>query len=125
MCNNNPTRVASANFDLLKQALSKFLAQLVKVFLFEPLDGQVVDAPPEPLWVLICSQRDDYMAIVNQIIVQQPADIQSRLLFAFQTLDQATPTQLAYSLPPSRNAPKFREALLSFLMDVRAVLRVK
>ncbi|KAI9022740.1 armadillo-type protein [Phycomyces nitens] len=113
------------NLGLLQQALSKFLGQLLKVLLFEHLDGQVVDAATEALLALICSQRDDYMVIVNQIIGQQPADIQSRLLFAFQTLDQATPTQLAYSLPPSRNAPGFREALLGFLMDVRAVLRVK
>lgn len=60
------------------------------------------------------------MLLANQIISQQSAEIQSRLLLAFQKLDQATPQQ-----PPSRNVPGFKEALLAFLMDVRAVLRVK
>ena len=59
------------------------------------------------------------MSLANQIISQQSQDIQPRLMQAFQKLDQATP-QI-----PDRNVPGFKEALLSFLMDVRAVLRVK
>lgn len=58
------------------------------------------------------------MVLANQIISQQSSEIQSRLSQAFQKLDQATPQQ-------PQNVPGFKEALLAFLMDVRAVLRVK
>lgn len=59
------------------------------------------------------------MVLANQIISRQTVEVQSRLSLAFQKLDRATPPQ------PIRNAPEFKEALLAFLMDVRAVLRVK
>jgi hypothetical protein len=62
------------------------------------------------------------MMLANQIISQQSNEIQSRLLLAFQKLDHATPQQ---GLPPNGVVPGFKEALLAFLMDVRAVLRVK
>lgn len=58
------------------------------------------------------------MVLANQIISQQSSEIQSRLLQAFQKLDHATPQQ-------PQSVPGFKEALLAFLMDVRAVLRVK
>jgi hypothetical protein len=61
------------------------------------------------------------MMLANQIISQQSAEIQSRLLHAFQNLDNATPQQGL----SNRHVPEFKEALLAFLMDVRAVLRVK
>jgi hypothetical protein len=59
------------------------------------------------------------MVLANQIISQQSIEIQPRLSNAFGKLDQATPQQ------PNRNVPEFKQALLDFLMDVRAVLRVK
>lgn len=62
------------------------------------------------------------MMLANQIISQQSAEIQSRLLHAFQKLDNATPQQ---GRPPNQHVPGFKESLLAFLMDVRAVLRVK
>lgn len=62
------------------------------------------------------------MMLANQIISQQSPEIQSRLLHAFQKLDNATPQQ---GVAPNRHVPEFKEALLAFLMDVRAVLRVK
>lgn len=108
-----------ASIDFLKESLQKFLQELLNCLLFQHLDSNIVDAASDALLALICSQRDVYMVLANQIISQQSNDIQTRLMHAFQKLDQATPQQ------PHRNAPEFKEALLAFLMDVRAVLRVK
>ncbi|EPB86259.1 hypothetical protein HMPREF1544_06987 [Mucor circinelloides 1006PhL] len=105
--------------DFLKESLQKFLQELLNCLLFQHLDSNIIDAASDALLALICSQRQVYMALANQIISQQSVDIQSRLMHAFQKLDQATPQQ------PHRNVPEFKEALLAFLMDVRAVLRVK
>ena len=62
---------------------------------------------------------------MNRIISQQANEIQPRLLHAFEKLDATTPRELRGILPPSRNIAGFKEALFVFLIDVRAVLRVK
>ncbi|CEP06933.1 hypothetical protein [Parasitella parasitica] len=111
--------VGGIETEFLKEPLQKFLQELLQCLLFQHLDSNIVDAAADALLALICAQRSVYMLLANQIIAQQPADIQSRLTHAFQKLDHATPPQ------PQRSVPEFREALLAFLMDVRAVLRVK
>ncbi|KAI9483543.1 MAG: armadillo-type protein [Benjaminiella poitrasii] len=108
--------------DFLKEAFQKFLQELLNCLLFQHLDTNIIDAASDALLALICIQRDVYMMLANQIISQQSMEIQSRLLNAFQKLDNATPPQ---GTPLNRNNSKFKEALLAFLMDVRAVLRVK
>ncbi|KAI8646967.1 armadillo-type protein [Parasitella parasitica] len=105
--------------DFLKEPLQKFLQELLNCLLFQHLDSNIVDAAADALLALICVQRNVYMLLANQIISQQPKDIQPRLTHAFQKLDQATPQQ------PHRNVPEFKDALLAFLMNVRAILRVK
>ncbi|KAG0179452.1 Exportin-4 [Apophysomyces sp. BC1034] len=115
----------NANVEFLKPALKKFLGQLLNMLLFQHLDTLVVDGAAETLLALVCAQRDEYMGLVNQVIGQQSPHDQARLLHAFQKLDEATPKQLPPTIPPSRNAVGFKEAFLDFLMDVRAVLRVK
>ncbi|KAI8147321.1 armadillo-type protein [Fennellomyces sp. T-0311] len=115
----------NGNVEFLKPALQKFLEQLIKTLLFENLDTSVVDAASEALLSLICAEREEYYAVVNQIISQQANEIQPRLLHAFEKLDATTPRELRGVLPPSRNVQGFKEALFVFLIDVRAVLRVK
>ncbi|CDS07016.1 hypothetical protein LRAMOSA09539 [Lichtheimia ramosa] len=115
----------ASNVEFLRPALNKFLEQVVKLLLFDNLDSSVVDAASEALLSLICAERDSYLVIVNQIISQQSGEIQPRLLHAFEKLDASTPRELRGVLPPSRNVAGFKEALFVFLVDVRAVLRVK
>ncbi|KAI9271756.1 armadillo-type protein [Phascolomyces articulosus] len=117
--------LANSNVDFLKPALRKFLEQLIKLLLFENLDSSVVDGAAEALLSLICAEREEYYAVVNQIISQQANEIQPRLLHAFEKLDATTPRELRGVLPPSRNVTGFKEALFVFLVDVRAVLRIK
>ncbi|RCH84801.1 hypothetical protein CU098_009286, partial [Rhizopus stolonifer] len=105
--------------EFIKENLQKFLQELLNCLLFQHLDTNTVEAASDALLALICVQRNVYMALANQIIGQQSNEIQQRLLIAFQKLDQATPAE------PNRNVPEFKEALLAFLMNVRAVLRVK
>jgi hypothetical protein len=108
----------------MKNALSKLLRELLNVLLFMHLDSSVVNAAADGLLALVCADHDTYVALVNQIILQQPSELQPRLINAFGKLDQATPKQL--SGPPSKDmAQVFKDSLLAFLMDVRAVLRVK
>ncbi|OBZ88181.1 Exportin-4 [Choanephora cucurbitarum] len=104
---------------LMKDNLQKFLQELLNCLLFQHLDTNTIDAATNALLALICVQRDVYMALANQVISQQSSEIQQRLLMAFQKLDQATPTT------PNQNVPEFKDALLAFLMNVRAILRVK
>ncbi|KAI8973333.1 armadillo-type protein [Mycotypha africana] len=108
---------------LLKQHLEKLLQQLLNLLLFQHLDTNIIDAASEALLGLICVQKDIYMVLANQIMSQQSNEIQSRLLLAFQKLDQATPQPNVQLM--TANKQPFKEALLAFLMDVRAVLRVK
>ncbi|KAL1930141.1 hypothetical protein VTP01DRAFT_1295 [Rhizomucor pusillus] len=117
--------LSNVNVDFLKPALDRFLQQLIDILLFRSLDTSVVNAASEALLCLICAERETYFNLVNQVISQQPGDIRGRVLHAFQRLDAATPQQLPGVLPPSRNVAGFKEALYAFLMDVRAVLRVK
>jgi hypothetical protein len=56
------------------------------------------------------------MAFANKVISDQTSGIQLRLSEAFQKLDQSI-TQT--------NSAMFKEALLVFLMNVRAVLRTQ
>ncbi|KAI8889382.1 hypothetical protein K501DRAFT_320347 [Backusella circina FSU 941] len=105
-----------ANIDVLKPALEKLLTALLNSLLFQHLDTNVIDAASDALLPLILTQRDTYMMLANQIISGQSSELQSRLLQAFQKLDQ-TITQT--------NPAMFKEALLVFLMDVRAVLRIQ
>lgn len=111
-----------ADIRFLIPALKKFLDCLIELLLFSDLDLNIVDAAADALLALICIQRGSYMTLVNDIIMQQKAEVQPRLIHAFQKLDQATPQN---TLPTSRNAPEFKESFLAFLMDVRAVLRIK
>ncbi|KAG2212895.1 hypothetical protein INT45_007411 [Circinella minor] len=117
--------LANNNVDFVKPALRKFLEQVIKLLLFENLDSSVVDGAAEALLSLICAEREDYYSVVNQIISQQANEIQPRLLHAFEKLDSTTPRELRGVLPPSRNVAGFKEALFVFLVDVRAVLRIK
>ncbi|KAG1159659.1 hypothetical protein G6F37_004686 [Rhizopus arrhizus] len=110
------------NIEFLKASLQKFLEILLNNLLFQHLDTSVLEPSSEALLVLIYVQRDMYMMLAHQIISQQTAEHQPRLLEAFTTLDLAIPQQQHI---PNRNSTEFLEALLSFLMDVRAVLRVK
>ncbi|KAI7868961.1 armadillo-type protein [Spinellus fusiger] len=109
----------------LPQALVLFLEHIIKLLLFEHLDPYIMDAVTDTFLTLICTQRENYKILVNQMIAQQPVNCQSRLLYAFETLDRVTPKQLPGTLPVTRHAPGFKEALLVFLMDTRAMLRVK
>ncbi|KAI8377732.1 armadillo-type protein [Radiomyces spectabilis] len=111
-----------ANVDFIKPALSKFLSELLNLLCFQHVDMNIMDAAGDALVSLICVQKDTYMTLVNQIISQQPAEIQPRLLHAFEELDKVTTKD---KLPTLQEASNFKEALLSFLMNVRAVLRVK
>ncbi|KAI8985067.1 armadillo-type protein [Pilobolus umbonatus] len=106
----------------LVPALEKFLKCLVELLLFSEINMNIIDAASDALLALICIQKGLYMALVNEIIMKQTEAVQSRLIRAFGTLDQATPQQ---ALPVSGNAPGFKESFLTFLMDVRAVLRIK
>ncbi|CAO3592648.1 unnamed protein product [Absidia cylindrospora] len=110
--------------DSVKRALSKLLGELLNVLLFLHLDASVVNAASDALLALICADHDTYGGLVNQIITQQPAELQPRLLNAFNELDQATPKHLSTS-PSKEMTQIFKDSLLVFLMNVRAVLRVK
>ncbi|KAI9318087.1 armadillo-type protein [Dichotomocladium elegans] len=115
----------ASNIDFLKPAFNKFLEQLIRLLLFDNLDSSVVDAASEALLFLICAEREAYLVMVNQIISQQSSEIQPRLLHAFEKLDTATPRELPGILPPTRNVAGFKAALFEFLINVRAVLRIK
>ncbi|CAO3659151.1 unnamed protein product [Rhizopus microsporus] len=109
------------NIEFLKPSLQKFLETLMHNLLFEHLDTSVLESSADALLVLMCVQREVYMMLAHQVISQQAAEYQPRLLEAFGTLDMAIPKQQL----PTKSSTEFLEALLSFLMDVRAVLRVK
>lgn len=111
------------NIEFIKEPISKLTSELLNVLLFQHLDASVVNIASDALLALICAEPETYISIVNQIISQQPKSLEPRLINAFKKLDEATP-----KLPPSITkdmAQSFKDHLLPFLMDVRAVLRVK
>jgi hypothetical protein len=113
-----------APIDFLKPSLEKFLHLHLQLLLFKVFDPRLLDAASAALFPLICACRPAYLAAVNQIISQQPDDIQQRLLTAFQKLDAVIPSQLAESAI-SRYNSIFCEALLVLLQDVRGVIKTK
>ncbi|CAO3672042.1 unnamed protein product [Umbelopsis vinacea] len=100
-------------------ALWAYTQDLQQVF-----DPRLLDAASAALFPLICACRPAYLAAVNQIISQQPNEIQQRLLTAFQKLDAVIPSQLTENAI-SRYNSIFCEALLVLLQDVRGVIKTK
>jgi hypothetical protein len=113
-----------APIDFLKPSLEKFLHLNLELLLFKDFDPRLLDAASASLFPLICCCRSSYLTAVNQIIQQQPVDIQDRLMSAFRNLDAVTPSHLS---EPSigRHKQVFSEALLGLLREVRGVIRVK
>ncbi|CAO3661292.1 unnamed protein product [Umbelopsis ramanniana] len=113
-----------APIDFLKPSLEKFLHLNLELLLFKDFDPRLLDAASASLFPLICCCRSSYLTVVNQIIQQQPVDIQDRLIAAFRNLDAVTPSHLS---EPSivRHSQVFSEALLGLLREVRGVIRVK
>ncbi|KAI9273596.1 armadillo-type protein [Sporodiniella umbellata] len=111
----------NGNIEFLKPSLQKFLEILLNNLLFQHLDTSVLEPSSEALLVLVHAQRDVYTILAHQIISQQTPEHQERLYKAFTALDAEIPQ----SYIPDRNSTVFIEALLSFLMNVRAILRVK
>ncbi|KAI9307138.1 armadillo-type protein [Cunninghamella echinulata] len=116
-------KYSQGNTEFIKEPISKLTSELLNVLLFQHLDASVVNIASDALLALICAEPETYISIVNHIISQQPKSLEPRLINAFKKLDEATP-----KLPPSITkdmAQSFKDYLLPFLMDVRAVLRVK
>ncbi|KAI8581092.1 hypothetical protein K450DRAFT_234589 [Umbelopsis ramanniana AG] len=113
-----------APIDFLKPSLEKFLHLNLELLLFKDFDPRLLDAASASLFPLIYCCRSSYLTAVNQIIQQQPVDIQDRLISAFRNLDTVTPSHLS---EPSivRHSQVFSEALLGLLREVRGVIRVK
>ncbi|KAM3588533.1 hypothetical protein VKS41_000976 [Umbelopsis sp. WA50703] len=108
--------------DFLKPSLEKFLHLQLQLLLFKEFDTRILDAASTALLPLICVCRATYLQLVNQIISQQPSEIQARLLASFEKLDAVIPHG---SPDAARHNPVFHEALLFFLRDVRGIIRTK
>lgn len=108
--------------DFLKPSLEKFLHLQLQLLLFKEFDPRILDATSAALLPLICVCRSTYLQLVNQIISQQPSEIQARLLASFEKLDAVIPHG---SPDAARHNPVFHEALLVFLRDVRGIIRTK
>ncbi|KAH8550240.1 armadillo-type protein [Umbelopsis sp. PMI_123] len=110
--------------DFLKPSLEKFLHLNLELLLFKDFDPRLLDASAASLLPLIYSCRESYLAAINQIIHQQPSDIQERLISAFHKLDAVIPPHLS-DPSTSSHSHAFSETLLVLLREVRGVIRVK
>ncbi|RUS18080.1 LOW QUALITY PROTEIN: hypothetical protein BC937DRAFT_89166 [Endogone sp. FLAS-F59071] len=122
---NEEVRRGSDTVKHLQGPLNKFLQNIVELLLFKDFDSDLTEAASEALLSLICSQNAFYAQLATALVAQQAPALQPRLAQAFRTLDAATPKRLPEILFANREVTGFKEAMVAFLMDVRAVLRVK
>ncbi|ORX55719.1 hypothetical protein DM01DRAFT_1345196 [Hesseltinella vesiculosa] len=112
-----------AHVNLLRTCMERFLGELLNVLLFQHLESAIIYLASDALLGLVLVSPETYLKMVQQIIAQQPMALQSRLIHAFEKLDQATPKGAV--VPSKDQSNLFRQHLSSLLVDVRAVLRVK
>ncbi|KAI8070967.1 armadillo-type protein [Gongronella butleri] len=111
------------NLDMLRARMDALLGVLLQMLLFQQLEPSIVYMASDALLGLLLVAPATYLKMVQQIIAQQAADLQPRLIHAFEKLDAATPKQ---NTPPTKEQSNaFRTSLSALLMDARAVLRVK
>jgi len=92
---------------------------------FKDFASELIETMGEALMALICARREFYHTLVSHLLSQQAAEMQPRLVVAFERLEQFVPRALPRVVLLTRDVVGFREQLIGFLMEVRGILRMR